>query len=143
MCRKFPSATTSTPTTKIVKQPAHRDDFAERVSFRDQLGGDVAHGVGRHASDLRENAAPVGSDGGQGIARLEWLVGITLARESAAGHAHMAGERRALVAAVDDEIVALGLARDRFVDRGVQQIVASEARSGARRSAASSWPRHI
>ena len=33
-----------------------------------------------------------------------------------AGHAHVARQRRPLVAAVDDEIVALGLARDRFLD---------------------------
>ena len=30
----------------------------------------------------------------------------------------------ALMAAVDDEIVALGLARDRLVDRGIEQVVA-------------------
>src|SRR5262249_46903351 len=51
---------------------------------------------------------------------------------SAAGHAHVAGERRALVAPIDDEIVALGLARDRLCDRGVEQIVAF---GGAQRGA--------
>ena len=35
----------------------------------------------------------------------------------------MAGQRRALVAPVDDEIVALGLARDCFFDRGFEQAV--------------------
>src|SRR5262249_46760933 len=49
-----------------------------------------------------------------------------------ARHAHMARERRAAVAAVDDEIVAPGLARDRLVDRGVEQIVAF--RSAQRRA---------
>src|SRR5215475_10199017 len=39
-------------------------------------------------------------------------------------HAHVARECRAAVAAVDDEIVALGLARDRLVDRIIEQIVA-------------------
>ena len=42
---------------------------------------------------------------------------------SAAGHAHVAGEGGAAVAAVDDEIVPLGLAGDRLVDCRVQQIV--------------------
>src|SRR5262249_17927768 len=43
---------------------------------------------------------------------------------SAPGHAHVAGERRPLMASVDDEIVPLGLARDRFRDRRIEQIVA-------------------
>src|SRR5262249_53618992 len=43
---------------------------------------------------------------------------------SAPGHAHVAGERRPLMAPVDDEIVPLGLARDRFRDRRIEQIVA-------------------
>ena len=52
-----------------------------------------------------------------------------------------AGARRA---AVDDEIMALGLAADRFVDRRSPASASSaEARSGARRSAASFWPRHM
>src|SRR6185312_13756964 len=42
----------------------------------------------------------------------------------AAGHVHVAGEGRALMAPVDDEIVALGLARDRLGDRGIEEIVA-------------------
>ena len=61
----------------------------------------------------------------------------------AARDAHVARERGPLVAAVDDEIVALGLARNRLVDGGIEEIVPSEARSGVRRSAASSWPRHM
>ena len=40
---------------------------------------------------------------------------------SAAGDAHVAGERGAPVAAIDDEVVALGLAGDRLVDRGIEQ----------------------
>src|SRR5208282_6517620 len=40
------------------------------------------------------------------------------------GHAHVAGQRRALVAAVDDEIVTLGFSQNRLVDGGKQQIVA-------------------
>src|SRR5262249_48766877 len=43
---------------------------------------------------------------------------------SAPGQAHVAGERRPLMAPVDDEIVPLGLARDRFRDRRIEQIVA-------------------
>src|SRR3546814_17442137 len=43
---------------------------------------------------------------------------------SAAGDAHVAGDRRLLAAAVDDEVVALGLAADRLEDRGVEQLVA-------------------
>src|SRR5271157_1095379 len=46
-----------------------------------------------------------------------------MALASAAGHAHMAGNGRALVAAIDNEIVALGLAPDRLVDRGKEQVV--------------------
>src|SRR5262249_58369977 len=42
----------------------------------------------------------------------------------AAGDAHVAGEGRALVAAVDDEVVALGLAPDRLVDGGIERVVA-------------------
>ena len=63
---------------------------------------------------------------------------------SAAGDAHVAGNGRALMAAIDDEIVALRLAADRFQNGGVK-LGASEAlsRSTARRSAWSSWPRHI
>src|SRR5215207_1422318 len=45
-------------------------------------------------------------------------------RRSAASHAHVAGQRRALVAAVDDEVVPLGLAGDGFVDGRVQRLVA-------------------
>jgi hypothetical protein len=44
----------------------------------------------------------------------------------------MAGERRPLMAAVDDEIVALGLARDRFRYGGIEQVVAF---GGAQRGA--------
>ena len=46
---------------------------------------------------------------------------------SAAGHAHVAADRRARVAAVDDEVVALGLAPDRLVDRRDQGLVALAA----------------
>src|SRR5262252_9845671 len=44
----------------------------------------------------------------------------------------MARHRRVLVAAVDDEIVALGLAADGFIDRGEQAVIAVR---GAQRSA--------
>src|SRR5580658_8851247 len=43
-------------------------------------------------------------------------------RRLPAGDAHMPGQRRALVAAIDDEVMALGLARDRFVDGRLQKI---------------------
>src|SRR5262245_2286993 len=43
---------------------------------------------------------------------------------SAPSHAHVARQRRPPVAPVDDEIVPLGFARDRFRDRRVEQVVA-------------------
>src|SRR5205085_11171077 len=43
---------------------------------------------------------------------------------SAAGHAHVARDSRATVAPVDDEVVAFGLARDRLVDRRIDEVVA-------------------
>src|SRR3546814_20401926 len=46
-------------------------------------------------------------------------------KSSAAGDAHVAGDRRLLAAAVDDEVVALGLAADRPEDRGVEQQIGS------------------
>ena len=55
----------------------------------------------------------------------------------AAGDAHMPRQRRRAVTAINDEIVALRLAADRFVDRGVQNSSVRDARSGLRRSAAS------
>src|SRR5947209_7927948 len=51
---------------------------------------------------------------------------------SAAGHAHVAGKRRALVASIDDEVMALGLAGDGLVDGCVQQLIAF--RSAQRRA---------
>src|SRR6185295_4616256 len=45
-------------------------------------------------------------------------------RRLAAGHAHMAGDRGPGVAAVDDEVVALGLAADRLAHGRLQELVA-------------------
>src|SRR5437660_10203468 len=45
-------------------------------------------------------------------------------RRSTAGHAHMAGDGGPVVAAVDDEIMPLGLAVDRGADRGFERLVA-------------------
>src|SRR5215208_1575108 len=47
-------------------------------------------------------------------------------RESqlSAGYAHVAGQCRLLVTAVDDEIMAFRLAADRFADRGMQRLIA-------------------
>src|SRR5580692_6810194 len=42
----------------------------------------------------------------------------------AAGHAHVPRQSRALVAAVDDEVVAFGLARYGLFDGGVEELVA-------------------
>ena len=42
---------------------------------------------------------------------------------SAAGDAHVARDGGAVAAAVDDEVVALGLAADRLVDGGDQRVV--------------------
>src|SRR6266516_2441560 len=39
-------------------------------------------------------------------------------------HAHVPGQRRAAMAAIDDEIVPLGLARNGFVDGRVKRLVA-------------------
>src|SRR5262249_15496678 len=44
--------------------------------------------------------------------------------KSAARHAHMSADRGSGVPAIDDEVVALGLAADRFVDGRLQQLVA-------------------
>lgn len=38
-------------------------------------------------------------------------------------HAHMAGDRRAVMAAVDDEVMDFGFSADRFIDRGIENIV--------------------
>src|SRR6185437_16248345 len=46
------------------------------------------------------------------------------ARRSPAGHTHMAGDCGPVVAAVDDEIVTLRLAADRFADRRFDGVVA-------------------
>src|SRR6202012_3778133 len=40
-----------------------------------------------------------------------------------AGHAHMAADARAVVAAIDDEVMALGLEPNGAVDRGAQQFI--------------------
>src|SRR6266566_9739467 len=42
---------------------------------------------------------------------------------SAAGHAHMAADAWAVVAAIDDEVMALRLQADGTVDRGREQLV--------------------
>src|SRR5689334_20606557 len=47
----------------------------------------------------------------------------TMVLASAAGHAHMAGDGRALVATIDDKVVAFRLAADGLVDRGKEEIV--------------------
>src|SRR5215467_11069015 len=49
---------------------------------------------------------------------------------SAAGHAHVAGDGGALMAAIDDEVVALGLAANRLVDRGKERIVGLRSAQG-------------
>src|SRR5437763_12775266 len=46
------------------------------------------------------------------------------AASSPARDAHMAGNRGPVVAPVDDEIVPLGLARDRFADRSFKRLIA-------------------
>src|SRR6185369_109200 len=51
---------------------------------------------------------------------------------SAAGHAHVAADARAVMPAVDDEVVALRLQPDGAVDRSRQQIV---VRGGSQRPA--------
>src|SRR5205823_10559270 len=47
-----------------------------------------------------------------------------LAAASAAGHVHVALDRGPLSPAVDHEVMALGLARDRLVDRGLEERIA-------------------
>src|SRR5438552_3943774 len=50
---------------------------------------------------------------------------------SAAGYAHMAGNSRLPGAAVDDEVVSLGLAGDRLIDRGHEQRIVFTCAQGA------------
>jgi hypothetical protein len=52
-----------------------------------------------------------------------------------ARHAHMPRQRRALVPPVDNEIVAFGLARNRFFDAACRRSLPSEAED-----AISAWP---
>src|SRR3546814_641755 len=56
--------------------------------------------------------------------RQRWRGRTKALRRSAAGDAHVAGDGRLLAAAVDDEVVALGLAADGLEDGGVEQVVA-------------------
>src|SRR3546814_13328239 len=56
--------------------------------------------------------------------RQRWRGRTKALRRSAAGDAHVAGDGRLLAAAVDDEVVALGLAADGLEDGGVEQDVA-------------------
>src|SRR6185503_8500869 len=61
-------------------------------------------------------------------------LGYTLAPLSA-GDAHVSGHRRLAVSAVDDEVMALGLAGDRLADRCMKKLIAfgrSERRSQIR-----------
>ena len=90
---------------------------ARRLDLR-RRGGDLRQ---RHVHlPPRGGAAGEGQDG-RFAGR---ACGLTRAGGSAAGHAHVARHGRAAVAAVDDEVVALGLARDRLGDRPVEQLVA-------------------
>ena len=59
--------------------------------------------------------------------------------ESAAGERHLTRDGGTVVTAVDDEVVALGLARDRFVDRSVKKRVVGRRRARAR----AYRPRHL
>ena len=62
----------------------------------------------------------------------------------AAGDAHVAGDRRPAAGAVDDEVVAAsacGAIASSIA--AATRSLPSEARSGVRRSAASSWPRQM
>ncbi len=56
----------------------------------------------------------------------------------------MPADARAVVAAIDDEVVALRLA-GRWRDRSLAESssLSAEARSGLRKSEASSWPRQV
>ena len=102
---------------------AHEDHLADRIVLQDLLHQHVVDGVRGHAAADRQDAALIGrqrrhgksprdqamagADGDQPPVTLMWR-----------------RQRRALVAAVDDEVVALRLARDRVVDRGIEQVVA-------------------
>src|ERR1700704_5103207 len=53
-----------------------------------------------------------------------WIApGVATPGFSAAGDAHMAADARAVVPAIDDEVVALRLQADGAVDRGTEQVV--------------------
>ena len=64
-------------------------------------------------------------------------------RYSAASYAHMAGHGGGLGAPVDDEIMAFRLAGNGGIDCSDKRPSSSLARKGARKSAASSCPRHM
>src|ERR1700733_11485453 len=67
--------------------------------------------------------APPVRVGAPAVGSRSFMIGSRKAPGLAAGHAHMARYRRALVAPIDDEVVTLGLARDRRGDRAVEQRV--------------------
>ena len=100
-------------------QAAHVDeDWNMEQWGRDELA------LERRAFRLRRVLG--GGDGAAGVRATlsEAKPGTRATQRLPAGDAHVPREGRPLVAAVDDEIVALGLARNRFVDGGEEEVVA-------------------
>ena len=65
----------------------------------------------------------IGSGGRTGVARTPGYPKRTGGAWLPSGHAHVPRNGRFVVAAVDDEVVALGLARNRLADRIVQPVI--------------------
>jgi hypothetical protein len=80
----------------------------------------------RHARSLRNRIRRIGNEIGIDVRKIRVPCSPASAPEkgsSPAGDAHVAGERRAPMAPVDDEVVTPGLARDRFIDGGIEQVI--------------------
>ena len=121
----------------LAQQAVLRLQHEAVAAERDDDVGLVRLDQGMAGSDVGERGLRLGGgrgDGGHPPVAHEFPRWIAPARRdterepcgggSAAGHAHVAADRRARMAAVDDEIVALGLAPDRLVDRRNQGLVA-------------------
>src|SRR4029077_9568635 len=58
-----------------------------------------------------------------GVGKVRKCGSLTIA-ELAASHAHMAGQGRALMPSIDQEIMPLGFACNRLIDRSIQEVIA-------------------
>src|SRR3546814_15333952 len=76
----------------------------------------------KHEDDKRIGGAACALNAGPGTKCRDDNLELKALRRSAAGDAHVAGDGRLLAAAVDDEVVALGLEADGLEDGGVEPI---------------------